>query len=247
MMNHRLRCLSLLATISIASTLHAQQPCSEEVKLLLTPAQLQTVIPALQATGKTQGHIYFYDTPTLDLLSKGVILRLRVRAEIDLTAKLRPPPGEKFADPSNGRYTCEVDLNDGIENQSFLVQNKYLSAKAPPTGEELFHLLSDGQKQLLADSGVQIDWKQVKRIADIRSTSWTARANQPLGKLSLELWEWPGGKILELSTRTTTDSGKATYAALQSLAQKNNLALSPVQRAKTSVALEAIAAQRKHP
>jgi hypothetical protein len=238
MMNHRLRYLSLLATISIASTLHAQQPCSEEVKLLLNPAQLQTVIPALQATGKTQGHIYFYDTPNLDLLSKGVILRLRVRAEIDLTAKLRPPSGEKFVDPSNGRYTCEVDLNDGIENQSFLVQNKYLSDKAPPTGEELFHLLSDGQKQLLADSEVQIDWKQVKRIANIQSTSWTAK--QPLGKLSLELWEWPGGKILELSTRTTTDSGKATYTALRSLAQKNNLALSPVQRAKTSVALEAI-------
>ena len=172
MMNHRLRYLSLLAIVSIASTLHAQQPCSEEVKLLLNPAQLQTVIPALQATGKTQGHIYFYDTPNLDLLSKGVILRLRVRAEIDLTAKLRPPSGEKFTDPSNGRYTCEVDLNNGIENQSFLVQNKYLSAKAPPTGEELFHLLSDTQKQLLADSGVQIDWKQVKRIADIQSTSW---------------------------------------------------------------------------
>ncbi len=245
MMNHRLRYLSLLAIVSIASTLHAQQPCSEEVKLLLNPAQLQTVIPALQATGKTQGHIYFYDTPNLDLLSKGVILRLRVRAEIDLTAKLRPPSGEKFTDPSNGRYTCEVDLNDGIENQSFLVQNKYLSAKAPPTGEELFHLLSDTQKQLLADSGVQIDWKQVKRIADIQSTSWTARTKQPLGKLSLELWEWPGGKILELSTRTTTDTGKATYAALQNLAQKNNLALSPVQRAKTSVALEAIAAAHR--
>ena len=245
MMNHRLRYLSLLAIVSIASTLHAQQPCSEEVKLLLTPAQLQTVIPALQATGKTQGHIYFYDTPNLDLLSKGVILRLRVRAEIDLTAKLRPPPGEKFTDLSNGRYTCEVDLNDGIENQSFLVQNKYLSANAPLTGGELFHLLSDGQRQLLTDSGVQIDWKQVKRIANIQSTSWTAK--QPLGKLSLELWEWPGGKILELSTRTTTDSGKTTYAALQSLAQKNNLALSPVQRAKTSVALEAIAASRKHP
>jgi hypothetical protein len=240
MMNHRLRYLSLLATVSIASTLHAQQPCSEEVKLLLAPAQLQTVIPALQATGKTQGHIYFYDTPNLDLLSKGVILRLRVRAEIDLTAKLRPPPGEKFADPSNGRYTCEVDLNDGIENQSFLVQNKYLSANAPLTGEELFRLLSDGQRQLLVDSEVQIDWKQVKRIANVQSTVWTAK--QPLGKLSLELWEWPGGKILELSTRTTTDSGKATYATLRSLAQKNNLALSPVQRAKTSIALEAIAA-----
>jgi hypothetical protein len=249
MMNYRLRYLSLLATVWITSTLHAQQACSEEVKLLLAPTQAQTAVPALQAAGKTHSHIYFYDTPALDLLSKGVILRLRVGAEIDLTAKLRPLSGEKFSDSSNGhgRYKCEVDLNDGIEVPSFSLQTKYLSTKAPPTGEEIFPLLNDGQRQLLADSKVQIDWKQVKRIADIQSTSWTTSAKPPLGKLSLELWEWPGGKILELSTRTAPDTGQATYAALQSLARKNNLALSPVQRAKTSVALEAIAAQRKHP
>lgn len=249
MMNHRLRRLTLLATVSITSTLYAQQTCSEEVKLLLAPTQLQTAIPALHATGKTHGRVYFYDAPALDLLSKGVILRLRVGAEIDLTAKLRPLSGEKFVDPSNGheRFKCEVDLNGGIENQSFSLQNKYRATNAPQTGEEIFHLLSDGQRQLLTDSKVQIDWKQVKRIADIQSTSWTASAKPPLGQLSLELWEWPGGKILEVSTRTTPDTGKSTYTALQNLAQKNNLELNPIQRPKTAIALEAITASRKHP
>jgi hypothetical protein len=248
MLTHRLRYLSLLATLLIASSLLAQQPCSEEVKLLLSPAQLQAVIPALQATGKTQGHVYFYDTPALDLLSKGVILRLRVGAGIDLTTKLRPSSGEKFADPSSGRerYKCEIDLNDGIENQSFSLQNEPLAAKAPETGEELFPLLSDGQKQLLANSKVQIDWKRVRRIADIQSTSWTSRANQPLGKLSLELWQWPGGKILEVSTKTTPDTGKSAYVALQNLARKNGLTLNATQRSKTAITLEAITTSHLH-
>ena len=248
MMNYRLRYLPLYATAWITSVLHAQQPCSEEVKLLLSPAQVQSAIPVLHAAGEAQGRIYFYDTPSLDLLTKGVILRLRAGAEIDLTAKLRPLNGEKFNDPSKGRerYKCEVDLNDGIENQSYSVESRYPSTKEPETGEELFKLLSDGQKQLLSDSKVQIDWKLVKRIVDIQSTSWTARANPPLGKLSLELWEWPGGTILELSAKTTPDAGKTTYAELRILAQRNNLTLSTTQRSKTAITLEAITASHRH-
>ena len=144
---------------------------------------------------RLHGRIYFYDTPSLELLAKGVILRFRAGAEIDITAKLRPNSGEKFVNPSGGRelYKCEVDLNDGVENQSFSVQKKFGAAKVPTTGEELFRLLSEGQKKLLEDSKTQIDWKRVTQIAEIQSTSWTTRAAPPLGKLSLELWEWPGG------------------------------------------------------
>ncbi len=245
-----LRRPALIATFLLvySLSLHGQERCSEEVKLLLSPAQVQAAIPALGARGETHGRIYFYDTPALDLLSKGVILRLREGAEIDLTAKLRPGTGEKFVEPSGGRegFKCEVDLNDGVENQSFSVQKKYVAAKAPMTGEELLQLLSEAQKKLLEDSKVQIDWKRVRRIADIQSTSWTTRAKSPLSKLSIELWEWPGGRILEVSARVVPDAGQATYAELRNLANKNGLALSADQRSKTAIALKEItAAQRQ--
>jgi hypothetical protein len=243
-----LRHSALIAILLLVTGLHGQEKCDEEVKLMLSPAQVQVAIPALGARGEMHGRIHFYDTPALDLLSNGVILRLRERAEIDLTAKLRPVSGEKFVDPSGGRedFKCEVDLNDGVENQSFSVEKKYVSAKAPATGEELLKLLSEGQKKLLEDSKVQIDWKRVRRIADIQSTSWTTNAKSPLGKLSLELWEWPGGRILEVSTKVTPDAGQATYAELRNLASKNGLALSTDQRSKTATVLKAItAAQRQ--
>jgi len=181
--------LILMATFLLVLGLHGQETCAEEVKLLLSPTQVQAAILALRARGETHGRIYFYDTPGLDLLAKGVILRLREGAEIDITAKLRPHSGEKFFDPSGGRerYKCEVDVIGGVENPSFSLQKKYGAAKAPETGEELFQLLSEGQKKLLNDSKAQIDWKRVKRIAEIQSTSWTTRTKPPLGKLSLEL------------------------------------------------------------
>jgi hypothetical protein len=180
-------------------------------------------------------------------VAKGVILRLREGAEIDITAKLRPLSGEKFLDPSGGRerYKCEVDLTDGVENHSFSVQNRYVAAKVPETGEEFFQLLSQGQKQLLEGSRVQIDCKRVKRIAEIQSTSWKTRAQPPLGKLSLELWGWPSGSVLEVSTKVAPGAGQSTYVELRDLANKHGLVLSLNQRSKTAIALGQIAAAHR--
>ena len=231
--------LMLLATFPLVLSLNGQERCNEEVKLLLSPTQVQAAILDLRARGETHGRIYFYDVPGLELLANGVILRLREGAEIDITAKLRPLSGEKFLDPSGGRerYKCEVDLNDGVENQSFSVQNRYVAAKVPETGEELFQLLSEGQKTLLEDSKIQIDWKRVKRIAEIQSTGWTTRAQPPLGKLSLELWEWPTGSVLEVSAKVAPDGGQSTYVELRDLANRHGLVLSMNQRSKTAIAL----------
>jgi len=239
--------LILMATFLLAFSLHGQETCGEEVKLLLSPTQVQAAIPALQARGETHGRIYFYDTPGLDLLANGVILRLREGAEIDITTKLRPLSGEKFFDSSGGRerYKCEVDLIGGVDNPSFSLQKKYVSAKAPETGEELFQLLSEGQKKLLDDSKAQIDWKRVKRIAEIQSTSWTTRTKPPLGKLSLELWEWPSGSILEVSMKVAQDAEQVAYVELRHFANKNGLALNTNQRSKTAIALEQITAAQQ--
>jgi hypothetical protein len=236
--------LVLIAIFLLASNLHGQETCGEEVKLLLSPTQVQATIAALKSRGETHGRIYFYDTPGLELLAKGVILRLRESAEIDITVKLRPQSGERFLDPSGGSegYKCEVDLSGGVENQSFSVQKRYVAAKVPKTGAELFQVLSEGQKKLIEDSKARIDWKRVMRIAEIQSTSWTARTKPPLGKLSLELWEWPNGSIFEVSTKVALDGGQSTYVELQDLAKRKGLALSTNQRSKTAIALEAITA-----
>jgi hypothetical protein len=239
--------LVLMATFLVVFSLNGQETCAEEVKLLLSPTQVQAAILYLRARGETHSRIYFYDVPGLDLLANGVILRLRAGAEIDITTKLRPLSGEKFLDPSGGRerYKCEVDLNDGVENQSFSVQNRYVAAKVPETGEEFFQLLSEGQKKLLEGSKVQIDWRRVKRIAEIQSTSWTTRPQPPYGKLSLELWEWPSGSVLEVSTKVAPDAGQSTYVELRDLANKHGLVSSLNQRSKTAIALGQITAAHR--
>jgi hypothetical protein len=227
---------------------HGQRKCNEEVKLLLSPAQVRAAISALGARRETRGDIYFYDTPDLDLLAKGVVLRLRAGQEIDLTAKLRPVSGERFADPTGGkeRFKCEVDLNDGVEAESFSVQNRHVSAEGPATGEGLRQLLSEGQRQLLENSKVEIDWKRVQRMTEIRSTSWATKAKGSLGKLSLELWEWPGGSVLEVSAKVAPDAGQASYVELQALAKRNKLVVGKDQRPKTATVLKQVAAATRN-
>ena len=239
-----------MAVLLFASNLHAQDDCSEEVKLLLSPTQTQAAVQALHASGEANGRVYFYDTPTLALLSQGMILRLREGAKLDLTTKFRPLFGERLGDSSTGgsRYECEIDLNNGIEKPSYSLQSQYTPATPPLTGEELFKLLSDDQKQLLKDSKVRIDWKRVKRIADIQSTTWktTAQPQLELSKLSMELWQWPNSSVLELSVRVTPAKGQATYVKLRDLAKNHGLALDTVQSPKTSTALTSFTAGQ-HP
>jgi len=244
LMQKCLRYSGLIITFLLVSSLHGQETCDEEVKLLLLPAQVSEVIPALQARGETHGRVYFYDTPALDLLSNGVVLRLREREEIDITAKLRPLSDKTYVDPTGGRerYKCEVDLNNGIEVKSFSVERGYADAKVPLTGTEVFQLLSVGQKKLLQDSKVAINWSRVRRVADIQSTIWKTDANPQLGKLSVELWEWPGRSVLEVSTKVAPTDGQSTYSGLKLLAKEHGLALSRDQRSKTAIALRAIVA-----
>jgi hypothetical protein len=129
---------------------------------------------------------------------------------------------------------------EGAEGRSYSVATSYSAGRVPETGPELLHLLSPGQRRLLEESQIGIDWGKVKRVADIQSTSWTVRAQAPLNKFSMELWEWPSGRVLEVSTKGGPGAGPAAYTELESVAKKNGLALSAVQQSKTATTLKEI-------
>jgi hypothetical protein len=222
--------------------LHAQENCNVEVKLLLSPTETQAAVVALGGTKETPGRVYFFDTDALDLLSQGAIVRLRKGARRDLTVKLRPPNGKGFFASSENAadFKCEIDLTGEGANPSYSITSRFAAEQLPQTGYDVSRLLSPGQMMLLNDAKVSADWARVKRIAEISSTDWRTQPQAHVGKLTLELWEWPGGKALELSTKVSSDRGSSTYTELQQLVKKKQLAMSPDQRAKTSIALEAI-------
>jgi hypothetical protein len=227
------------AVLFYCSCLHAQQDCNAEVKILLSPTDSRAAAATLGAGKASSGRIYFFDSDDLDLLSQGAIVRLRQGPHRDLTVRLRPPNGNKSALPSEGS-ACEVDLTGEGENYSYSISNPFDAGQVPQTGYEISRLLSPLQNKMLSGAQVSIDWKRVKRVADIRSTSWQIRDQRPFGKLALELWEWPGGTVLELSTKVRPGAASVIYSELQEFVKMKHLSMSPVQGLKTTVALEAI-------
>jgi hypothetical protein len=237
-----LRFFCICAPLFLCSGLHAQNSCGVEVKLLLSPIEVQAAVTALNGKKETPGFVYFFDTNTLDLLTQGVIVRLRRGSDNDLTVKLRPPNGKKFSDSATEQevFKCEVDLIGDGANPAYSITRRYIGNPLPQTGYDISHLLSPGQKKLLEVSKASICWSRVKRIAEIWATAWRAKAQPLFNKITLELWEWPEGRILELSTKTGSDAGPMTYEQLQDLANSKSLSLSRDQRSKTRTVLESI-------
>jgi hypothetical protein len=236
-----LRCGFLCALLFLCSLLHAQQKrCEVEVKLLLSPTEVQAAVTALNVTKEMTGFVYFFDTTTLDLLSQGVIVRLRQGINNDLTVKVRPSKGEKLSDLSTEEDTfkCEIDLNGDGANPAYSISRRYEGNLLPQTGYEISRLFSPGQKKLLGETKISIDWSRVKRIVEIRATAWLSKTQPHFNKLVLELWEWPDGRILEVSTKVGSNAGQMAYAQLQGLVTSKMLSMSRDQRSKTNKVLE---------
>jgi hypothetical protein len=222
------------------SSLDGQQECGTEMKILLDPAEVDSAVTSLKAGRKVTEKIYFFDTAALGLLSQGVIVRLRQSANVgDLTVKLRLPADKKIVGTSGegGRFKCEADVVTGVPLRSYSVQARY-SGELPTSGEQVYQLLSSTQKQLLEQAGVSIVWSQVKKVANIKSTDWRIRGQPPFSKLALELWEWPGGKALELSTKVKAADGPSSYKQLQQILYAKGLSLSSTQSSKTAMVLQ---------
>jgi hypothetical protein len=229
----------ICAVLFLSSALHAEEKCPVEVKLLLSPSTIQTVIQSLRFEKETAGRVYFFDTDQLDLLKQGVIVRVRQGADNDLTVKVRVPEGDKQAVASQLRkhFQCEIDMTGSGEDTDFSVRRKYKALQVPDMGADIFPLLSLPQQRLLQEAQVSIDWTRVKRIADIKLTKWEAAARASFRKLALELWEWPAGSILELSTKVGPDEAQSKYAELRLLVNRERLSLSASQGTKTSMVL----------
>jgi hypothetical protein len=229
------------AVLFLGSALHAEETCPVEIKLLLsTPTQ--SVTSSLGFEKEAAFRVYFYDTNTLDLQAQGLIVRLRQGAVNDLTVKVRLPRGNRQADSSHLEklFQCEIDQTGVGEDISFSIQRKYKALQVPETGNDLASLLTPEQKRLLQEARVSIDWPRVARIASINSTTWQSRSQTPFRKLALELWQWPTGNTLELSTKAEPGAGPAVYEELQRLVKLKNLSLEARQGTKTSMVLETL-------
>jgi hypothetical protein len=220
--------------LGLSSLARAEEPCGAEIKLLLVPGETQTAVNVLHVGAGKTGQTFLYDTGTLDLLARGVVVRVRAGATADLMVKVRIPLDKTMSGLSDVDK-CEVDRSGDTAVRSYSITNP-LDGKVPQSGEEVLRLLTPAQKQLLQQAKVSPAWSRVERLASIDSTVWQTKNEVGLGKLTLEQWRWPTGEVLELSTKAADDAA-AIEAQLKELVTRRGLAISPTQKLKTEVVL----------
>jgi hypothetical protein len=198
----------------------ARETCSTEVKVILALPSAQSAVSAFGFGNEAAGVIYFFDTESRDLLHQGLIIRIRQGSNNDLTVKWRPPDGSAAGERAQLReqFPCEVDRTPTADIESYAIGRQYKAAKLPEFGTDVYGLLSDSQKQLLKDARVAVDWTRVVRVATVNSTKWSTSRRSPYGKLALELWAWPAGKIIEVSAKPTGVQYESKPLHLEALA-----------------------------
>lgn len=230
----------MFAVLLLCSALRAEQGCTSEVKLLIAPPTIESVITSMRFGKKAEGRVYLFDTDTLGLLKQGIILRVRQGAKSDITVKLRLPEGHRQIDSSklHDHFGCEIDQTGAGTDVSFSVGQKYKGHRLLETGNDILSALSPHQLRLLSEAHVSINWPRVRRIASISSTTWEAKAQPPFPRLALELWEWPDGRLVELSAKFASNESESKFADLQRMVRAKGISLSADQGTKTSLVLK---------
>jgi hypothetical protein len=233
-----------IVLILLGSLAYGAEGCAVEVKVLIAPSDQTRAVQTLGFENKQQGRVYFYDTADLDLLKQGLILRVRQGDEDnDLTVKVRPPSDSSvITDPSHGQedFKCESDMNGGIAKPSYSIKSRF-TEKVPDDGKDFAARLSTGQRELIRLAGLEVEWKRVRKIADIQSVAWQRKKRDGLPKLSLERWEWPQDRAaLELSAKVDAEDGPSAEKRLKELALQKDLLVGCDSKPKTRMVLESL-------
>jgi hypothetical protein len=223
-----------------------------ELKLTIDPAATARARSRLRlhdATSEVR-RIWFYDTPGLDLLEAGAILRARdvEGGEDDSTVKLRPLDAAAV-DASwlavDG-FKCEIDRVPGrsVSSCSLSVDQDEGEIAEVGAGERpIDKLFSGEQEDLFAAHGPRVDWAALVALGPVPARVWKIETAALPEKLTAELWSLPdGAEVLELSMKVDAPDADAAQVALLEWIVRRGLPLAGDQESKTRRALELLAA-----
>jgi hypothetical protein len=222
---------------------------SVELKLTIPEGAQRSAIRALRMDPLEAQirQVFFFDTPDLALQSAGVVVRARrvQRKGDDSTVKLRPVVPHDLPEDlrADAAFNVEVDAMPG----GFVCSGTLKGT--PRQGSILGHvhegtpvrkMFSKAQRAFFAEhapEGVALDDLQVLGPIFVLKLKW-----EPEGydrRLVAEVWLYPdGSRILELSTRCTTNEAFEVAAEARAFLTERGVELSGEQQTKTRTALE---------
>ncbi len=196
----------------------------------------------------------FYDTPALDLFNAGVIVRTRRTQgrDDDTVVKLRPAGPKDL--PADVLASPDLKIEMDVTPRSYVISSSLRALR--PAGavwkmyegaKKLEKLFTKEQRAFFADHAPDgIGWSDLVRLGPVAVVLLKARPEGFPGKLTFEMWHYPGElPLVELSTKTTRQGLLDVVPAARGFFAEHGLKPSAksAQEPKTRKALEFFASQ----
>jgi hypothetical protein len=222
---------------------------SVEIKATIPPHQVAHAMErfGLHAENDEERFVYFFDTPTLDLLKMGIVARARRRVggKHDSTIKFRPVEPDQV--PERWRifagFKIEADASDRnvVRSASLTMPVSKGLIKQVAAGEEpIGRLFTEEQINfLLSLSSQRFDPKAVVMLGPIEAFRWKFADPALPWPLTAELWRRPDGEeILELSVKAPAIQAAVIYFGFMAFLAELGAERDESQQAKTRWALD---------
>lgn len=216
-----------------------------EVHLLVCGATTNQLLHRLDldANDAKVQHLFFVETPGLDLLDAGLILRFTEKASdqsVEFDVKLRPiEPGT--LDPGwqdTSGFKCEVDATPASEVTACRlrhVPNQTTWRRVRDCQAPFSTALSTPQRQLIAETHGELpDDGELSLLGPMTSKRWKISVGDD--EVTLEVWPLQHD-LIELSTRVDADDVEGGHATLAAVADQAGAHACPEQGSKTRRAL----------
>jgi hypothetical protein len=229
---------------------------AEAIEIKVTVPQHQ-IRPALKRFGLTvdndeQRYIYFFDTPSLDLMKAGVIVRARrvVGDAHDSTVKFRPVVPEKVSRKwtKYRDFKIEADASEkGLaKSASFSMPVASGLIKRVATGKRSIQKLFTPEQQafLKEMTGRDIDFSKLAVLGPITAYRWRFETPACPWPISAELWRREDGALLvEASIKSPAVQAAAAVGGFMAFLAEVGAERDNDQQTKTRWALEYYAAK----
>jgi len=225
-----------------------------EIKATIPDHQIEGALAryGLTLDNDEERHIYFFDTPALDLLREGIIARARrvVGEEHDSTVKFRPVVPE--AVPEKWRkyrgFKIEADASEKgvVKSASFTMPvGKGLIEQVAEGEKSAAKLFTEEQEGFLADmAGRTIDYSSLAALGPLQAHRWKFEDPACPWEITAELWKREdGARLMELSIKAPVVQAAAALGGFMAFLAEVGAEQDNDQQAKTRWALDYYAAR----
>jgi hypothetical protein len=220
-----------------------------EIKATVPDKQVKAALARYKLTERNddERYIYFFDTPRLELLAQGIIVRARrvVGDEHNTTIKFRPvdpaavdKEWRKYRD-----FKIEADASEKgvVKSASFTMPvAKGLIKRVVTKNKGIASLFTKEQERFLAEvAGHEPDLDALTVLGPLRAQRWDFEDPACPWKITAERWRRAdGATLMEMSVKAPAAQGAAVMAGFMAFLAEVGAERDTSEQAKTRWALE---------